>query len=644
MKKLIIFCFLLITGLKMTLASALPDTVFFTADTVYFEEITVSTDRAPAVYSELSRQVTVLRSEEIGMLPVQSLQGILGYVNSVDIRQRGAHGVQADISVRGGSFEQAAVLLNGMRINDPQTGHHNLNIPAGFHDIERIEILKGPGTRIYGPDAYSGAINIVTHSYDGPMVSGSVSGGHYGYFNTSAAFNIKTGPVGHRISGSYGSSDGYIENTDFTTTNLYYTANTIIGNTSVAIQAGYTDKGFGANSFYSSLYPDQYEEVSSTFAGISLKGGEKVNFSQSVYWRRHNDKFELFRYDAPGWYDGHNYHMTDVAGMDAGLSIPWKGGITSLGTEIRAEQIYSNVLGEKMDDPVPVKGESEAFYEYFKRRNSLNLFAGHTAFINNLAISGGFMVNRTSGLSFKVFGGMDASYVIFPGWRIFSSLNSSMRTPSFTEMYYEGPVNTGNSALVPEEAVTAETGIKFNSGGINAEVSGFRRFGKNIIDWARLDDSLIWESRNVTQLDTWGAEFSFGWRNRQNPQGIIQSAEVGYGYLSISKQSDEYISAYVLDHLRHKVTAGVSHKLPGNIKMSWHIRYEERAGTYTEFPSGNEKPYEPFWIADAKVLYSKGDLSVFLETSNIFNARYADIGNIPQPGRWLISGISLKIR
>ncbi len=644
MRKLLICIGLLLTGFDLCGGSVLPDTVFFAGDTVYFKEITVSADRAPAVYSGLSRRVTVLRQEEIGMLPVQSLQGILGYVNSVDVRQRGAHGVQADVSVRGGSFEQAAVLLNGMRINDPQTGHHNLNIPAGFHDIERIEILKGPGTRIYGPDAYSGAINIVTHSYDGPMVSGSFAGGQYGYFNSSATLQFKTGSLGHRISGSYGSSDGYIENTDFSTTNLYYTANTDIGNTSVGVQAGYTDKGFGANSFYSALYPEQYEEVSSTFAGISLNGGERISFSQSVYWRRHYDKFELFRYDAPEWYGGHNYHMTDVAGMDAGLSIPGETGITSFGTEVRVEQIYSNVLGEKMDETRPVKGENEAFYEYFKRRSSLNLFAGHTAFIDNLALSGGLMVNRTSGLSWKFFGGIDASYAIIPDWRIFSSLNSSMRTPSFTEMYYEGPVNTGNSSLLPEEAVTAETGIKFNSAGINANLSGFRRYGKNIIDWARLEDSLRWESKNVTQLDTWGVEFSFGWRNKRDPQGIVRSADITYGYLSISKQSDRYISAYVLDHLRHKITAGVSHKLTGNIEMSWHIRYEERAGTYTDFPTGVEKSYEPFWIADAKALYRKGDLAIFLEASNIFNTRYADIGNIPQPGRWLISGISIRVR
>ncbi len=643
MKKFIVVCCLLKAGLNVNGNFSLPDTLFLSADTVYIEEIVVSTHRAPAIYSGLSRSVTVLREDEIKMLPAQSLQGVLGHVQGVDVRQRGPHGVQADVSVRGGSFEQVAVLLNGMRINDPQTGHHHLNIPAAFQDIERIEILKGPGSRIYGPNAYSGAINIITRGFDEPMVSGSFSGGEYGYFNTSAAFQFQTGSLGHRISGSYGSSDGYTDNTDFNSSNLFYTAGFNKGNTSFDLQAGYNEKSFGANSFYSALYPDQYEEVKSTFTGLNIKGGgDRLRFSQSLYWRRHYDRFELFRYEAPDWYGGHNFHMTDVVSLDAGLSIPRAKSITAMGAEVRTEQIFSNVLGEKLDEPVPVKGENEIFYEYFKRRNSVNLFAGHTAYIDNFVFSGGVMANRTSGLSWKFFGGVDVSYAFTPGWRIFSSLNSSMRAPSFTEMYYESPVHSANPSLKPEESLTAETGLKYSSGGIYANITGFRRYGKNIIDWARLDETLTWESKNVTQLDTWGAELSFAWRNFSDPESFFRSADVSYAYLSVTRQSDEYISAYILDHLIHKVATGISHRMPGNIDVSWHLRYEERAGTYTDFPSGDEKPYKPFWITDVKANYSTGNLTIFIEASNIFNTKFSDIGNIPQPGRWLISGLSVR--
>ncbi|MCK4631428.1 MAG: TonB-dependent receptor, partial [Bacteroidales bacterium] len=115
-------------------------------DTVEIKEIVVSGQRSPSIHSELNRVVTVIRKEQIRNAPVQSLQEILEYAVNIDVRQRGNFGVQADISIRGGSFEQTLILLNGIKINDPQTGHHNLNIPIDINSIERIEILEGPGS------------------------------------------------------------------------------------------------------------------------------------------------------------------------------------------------------------------------------------------------------------------------------------------------------------------------------------------------------------------------------------------------------------------------------------------------------------------------------------------------------------------
>jgi hypothetical protein len=149
---------------------------------------------SPEIYSSLARVVRTIGSAEILAMPAGTIQDILEHVTALDIRQRGSHGVQADVSMRGGSFEQVLILLNGVRINDPQTGHHNLNIPVNLPDIERIEILQGPGSRIYGPNAFSGAINIITREPGQAGISGSITGGEYGFIDLHGSGSFKTGP------------------------------------------------------------------------------------------------------------------------------------------------------------------------------------------------------------------------------------------------------------------------------------------------------------------------------------------------------------------------------------------------------------------------------------------------------------------
>jgi vitamin B12 transporter len=157
---------------------------------VQLHEVEV-TEEKKELYSDLSRVVTVIKKDEIAGLPVQSLQDLLEYVMSVDLRQRGPNGVQADISIRGGTFDQIMILLNGINYTDPHTGHHNLNIPVDLESIDRIEILEGPGSRVLGPNAFSGAINIITGTGEKTGANLLFSGGQYGYLAQSGDVTLK---------------------------------------------------------------------------------------------------------------------------------------------------------------------------------------------------------------------------------------------------------------------------------------------------------------------------------------------------------------------------------------------------------------------------------------------------------------------
>jgi vitamin B12 transporter len=228
---------------------------------VEIEEVVVSAQRAPVTFSQVARIVAVIEKDEIQYAPVQSLQDLLEFALNADVRQRGGLGAQADISIRGGSFDQVLILLNGININDPQTGHHNLNLPVSLDAIERIEILEGPASRVYGLDAFSGTINIITGTNSNSNLKARLSGGQYGFYDSGLSGNIVTGKLTNFISVDHRSSDGYIKNTDFKLTDVYYQGKLATTAGILEFQAGNTDRAFGSNSFYTPVYPDQYEKV-----------------------------------------------------------------------------------------------------------------------------------------------------------------------------------------------------------------------------------------------------------------------------------------------------------------------------------------------------------------------------------------------
>ncbi|MDX1284205.1 MAG: TonB-dependent receptor plug domain-containing protein, partial [Draconibacterium sp.] len=251
------------------------------------DEIEVSAQRTPALYSQVARIISVIERKEIDATPAQTIQDLLEYVAGVDVRQRGAEGVQTDISIRGGTFDQTLILLNGINITDPQTGHHNLNLPVSLSQIDRIEILEGPAARVYGPNAFSGAINIITKQKSSNDAEASFSGGSFGYINGNLSASFQTGKMNHMLALNGKRSDGHIDNTDFNEKNGFYSNlfNSQKGN--LEFQLGASKKGFGANSFYTPKYPDQYEETKTLFSSIRWESNGPLNLTPTIYYRRH---------------------------------------------------------------------------------------------------------------------------------------------------------------------------------------------------------------------------------------------------------------------------------------------------------------------------------------------------------------------
>ncbi|MFM2292341.1 MAG: hypothetical protein RIS29_2154, partial [Bacteroidota bacterium] len=428
------------------------------------------------LYSEMGRIITVLDKQDIQRSSVQSIDQLLDYVAGVDIRQRGVSSTQADISIRGGSFDQVLVLLNGVNVTDPQTGHFNLDIPINLSDISRVEILQGSAARVLGPNAFSGAINIITDSYDSKKLNAELTGGSYNTFGQSLSGNFGDKQFHTFASVSRKSSTGYIANTDFDLGNAFIQSVLNTPNAGkFSLQLSGQLKDFGANSFYTLSYPNQYESSKTFMTALnwSLKKG-KWSWNAQAYWRRHHDRFELIRDSIrikPSWYKSHNYHMTDITGGKASVTYNSFLGNTTLGIEARNEHIFSNVLGTAIDS-MRAPLEKNGYFTKASNRLIETAMLDHSVKINKWYFSGGLAVTNSTSFGYNTFGGIDIAYEIHPNIRLFADANSAVRLPTFNDLYYKSTTQLANPELQPERSQTVEAGTKvlFNNWKLDASV------------------------------------------------------------------------------------------------------------------------------------------------------------------------------
>jgi vitamin B12 transporter len=607
-------------------------------------EVEIIGQRTPAVYSQMARKVTVITREDIMSSSASTIQDLLEYTSSVDIRQRNVHGVQADIQLRGGTFDEVMILINGINITDSQTGHFNLDIPVELSSVERIEILHGSGARIYGANAYKGIINIITKK-NSNQLTGGINYGQHNLFHSNASAGFVYGKLYNGVTFSHNSSDGFTENTDYKINHIYYQGE--INNQSVNIfwQAGLNRKAFGANDFYSPSFPEQYEETASRFGSLELRTKGKIKISGLFYLRSHQDHFLLKR-NIPSFYE--NYHVTYNYGIRVNASFTSNLGKSSVGIEDRNENILSTVLGENLSSPVKVERTDSTYYLKGYSRNTLSYFMEQNYTVNNLYITGGFLLNLNKDFNnkFEIFPGIDLSYSLFDNnAKVFASLNRSLRLPTFTDMFYKDPSNEGNSELNPEELMAFETGIEYTSNNKSTGVTFFRDQGKHVIDWIWLSDRQIYKAMNISEVTTRGFELSGKYHFQNDRYRLFSINDLGtsYTYIDLEKSTGKYESKYSLDYLKHKLQLFVTCNIIKKINVNWQVSYISRNGSYIDYDTLTNtlfiSPFKPYWLVDTKISYTIRHINLFVVATNLFNTKYIDIGNLIQPGRWIITGV-----
>lgn len=602
----------------------------------------VMATRAPLPADKAVRLVQVISRKEIEATSAHSVNDLLKLVAGVDVRQRGGFGIQTDIGVNGGSADQLTVLLNGVNISNPHTGHLTVDLPVSVDDIERIEVIEGGASRVYGSQAFAGAVNIVTRSEKVSNVGGHVSGGSYGTVGANAHVNMKHGDLTNRVTGGYSQSDGIDANSDFKKYNLYWNEKYESESFDVKAQAGMSSMKYGANTFYGTGSKSQYEENSRYLVSLQGEYKGRVHVLPQVYWNRSYDHYVWTRSN-PAAYQ--NYHQTNVYGANVNAYTSWALGKTAVGVEYRREEILSTRLGKAID---PAKLIDYPGYKYKDGRSNVGLYLEHDVLLDDVTVSLGVLANKNTSVEggMKFYPGVDVSWKVADGLKVYGSFNQSLRVPTYTDLYYYGPGIEGKADLKPEKSTDFALGASYVNNAVNAQVKGFYRKGADMIDWVKKIGADKFTTDNC-DIDNVGAEalVSLNLPEMLGERSFLKNLTLSYCYNYQSRVDAEAASQYAnpLTFLRHKFVASLNHSIVGKLSAQWDFILKNREGEFDNAITNKTERYGTFGNLDVKLMWTEKAYSLYLQGSNLTNHKYYDIANVQQPGFWFMGGVKFNV-
>ncbi|PWH85152.1 TonB-dependent receptor plug domain-containing protein [Brumimicrobium oceani] len=597
-------------------------TVFSQKETTTYEEVIIQGNRLETPFNQATRNIDVLTAEEIKKLPARTVNELLAYVGGVDVRQRGPFGNQADISIDGGSFEQTLVLLNGVKLLDAQTAHNMMNIPIPLDAIERIEVLRGPAARVYGINALTGTINIVTKSDEQSFVAVNTYAGSsfeekekgdgegiYGGGGLQLTGNFNTKKQNHLITMSQDSYNGQRYNTAQNNTRLFYAGKHKVNvKNGIEWMGGYTYSDFGANGFYAAPGDfNSHETVETTLFSLSSTHQlGRFKISPRISNRYNEDDYRYLGKDID---IARSKHYANAFMAELNTSVETKIGDFGLGWESRFDEINSSNIGQHTRDN---HGISLEYRKVFWRK---------------LILTAGTYVNYNTDYDWQVYPGIDFAYRFSPNWKIYASAGSGQRIPSFTDLYLnQAPANVGNPNIQPEDAWAYEANFQYKRKTLKIKGGYFYRSISNYIDWVRETPALPYSPINIGENLVHGIHANVSQQFRIKNKHSI-GYNVNYTFLQPSYKSEENIqSKYVLESLRNQLIIGLNYAY-ADFSIQINNRFIER------------ELNTPYNLLSVRANYDIKDFSIYADVSNILDAKYVEAGAVPMPPRWFTLGV-----
>jgi len=568
------------------------------------ETVVVTGTYEPLSLDEIDRAVTVLPARSQSLL-LNSLVDLLRLDPSLDLQARAPDGVQNDLSIRGSSFGQTLVLLNGFRLDDAQTGHHDMDIPVPLDAIERIEVLRGSGSTMYGSDAVAGAINIITTPPERSEVRLRTAVGNYGSEQQEGSLSGVLGPASEQLTFSRDFSSGFIPDRDYRDLQLASTTRLATAWGPSGLTLAYMDHPFGAGQFYGNF--PSWEDTKTWFAGINQAVGRKTNLSFA--WRRHSDLFVLIR-DQPQIYTNHHHDESYQAAARRNETL-------STNTELHygVEGLHESIVSNNLGNHARSRAAAYAAVDFRAlKRFSLSVSAREEVY---RSFSGEF--------SPTVAAGFWASERL----KFRASASRAFRVPSYTDLYYQDPANAGNPNLRPERAWTYEAGVDWiPASRVRTGITVFERRERDDIDYYRASPTDLWHALNIDNLDFTGVESSL----RFAPS---RSETIDLRYTWLYAVQDTIPLGYTKYTFNYPASSGV---VAWQASLPRDVMFRTRVGVL------DRRDQAPYVLWDLYAAYSGGRVHPFLQLSNLTGTSYQEIQGVQMPGRTVIGGIELAFR
>jgi outer membrane cobalamin receptor len=564
------------------------------------ETVVVTGTLSPEPLANIGRTLVVLTREDFAHLPLTSIADALRLVAGVDARERGPRGVQTDLSLRGAGFGQTLVLVDGTRLNDAQSGHHNGDIPVALDDVERIEILQGAGASLHGADAVGGTINVITRRR-APRLSADLAAGRHALVETAVSAGLDRGEAGaHLFSGELRRSSGFMPVRDHDVRLARYQA--VIGRHSTASVA-HLDKSFGAAGFYGPAPSREWTEQTLGRAEHRYDRGRGWLGRLDGAYRTHGDRFI---YDERNPALSENVHRTHAATVHLrGFRAFTSSTALSMGAGGGGDWIRSTNLGEH------AVTRASAFAE-------LRQALGHAVLVHPSLRMDTYSRFGTAWSPAVSITGRGSARV---RWR--ASVSRAFRVPTFTELFYTDPNHQAAGRLTPETGWTADGGSDWTAGPWSGSLTLFRRWEADVIDWVRASPAERWRTVNVRRVRTTGVETGI---RRRVARGRLS---VEYAWTSADAPSLDLLSKYVLDYARHSL-AGSAVGEWRRLMVGARLEVRQRVGR------------DAYQLLDLRVGRRFDRVEVYVDTLNALGTRYQEVGGVVMPGRWVKAGVRLR--
>ena len=568
-----------------------------------------------------SISVLTISKEKIQKSTATNVSELLQQIAGIDIRRRGAEGMQADLYIRGGSFDQTLLLIDGIKVEDPQTGHHTMNMTLPLEVIEKIEITKGSSGRIYGQNAFTGAINIITKKDIENNISLDLTGGSFDQKRAAITMQRKLQNSDLLINYNRKESKGYRYNTDFKNHEFFIKSNFKIKDQNISAIGAFNERKFGANGFYASPAAiDQYEETQASIVGLSTTyKKDKLIIKPKLYWKRNQDMYVYLRQE-PSVY--RNLHISNKVGVEVNASTPNAIGNLGIGFDLSKVSLSSNNLGDRDRTMLNIFIEQKIDFQSEK----IDLTPGVAiTYFSDVSTRLNYQSNFFNNLFF--YPGMDLGYRVNQNLKLYSNIGYTYRIPTYTDLFYSSPTTLGNENLKLEKALTKEFGLKYLKNNLNFNVSLYRRDASDIIDYVRNNETDPWQAGNIREIITNGIELNMGYKFYL---GTFRTQNINIGYSNINDELLETnfaFSRYALNSLKNQITATYIFEINEKISSTLSYKNAERADE------------EKYTVIDFKTTYKLEKFTLLLILNNILDTEYSETNLVPMPGFNSLVGI-----